>query len=161
VIRSLPGRSSVSILSRLLSTMDILCGPGPSLKGLAEAFQELIGNCKALWWIYFIFLKKFLKIIILIFIFSGKIVQGKCFRIISTVSPVKLYCCYGVIMVLTVAVIALSVALSSKWLIFQIMWHFVHIHMVSYTYWPLWPRHCGKGSGEITLEIPVLWELRF
>ncbi|EDK99906.1 C-type lectin domain family 2 member I isoform 3 [Mus musculus] len=43
-----------------------------------------------------------------------KIVQGKCFRIISTVSPVKLYCCYGVIMVLTVAVIALSVALSTK-----------------------------------------------
>ena len=44
----------------------------------------------------------------------GKKIQGKCFRIISTVSPVKLYCCYGVIMVLTVAVIALSVALSVR-----------------------------------------------
>ncbi|KAH0506235.1 C-type lectin domain family 2 member H [Microtus ochrogaster] len=38
--------------------------------------------------------------------------QGKCLRIISTEPPVKLYCCYVVIMVLTAAVIALSVALS-------------------------------------------------
>ncbi|XP_075838255.1 C-type lectin domain family 2 member E-like [Microtus pennsylvanicus] len=42
----------------------------------------------------------------------GKRHQGKCLRIISTEPPVKLYCCYVVIMVLTVAVIALSVALS-------------------------------------------------
>lgn len=42
----------------------------------------------------------------------GKKHQGKCLRIISTELPVKLYCCYVVIMVLTVAVIALSVALS-------------------------------------------------
>lgn len=32
----------------------------------------------------------------------------------SSESPVKLYCCYGVITVLTVAVIALSVALSAR-----------------------------------------------
>ncbi|KAK7797537.1 hypothetical protein U0070_000969, partial [Myodes glareolus] len=38
--------------------------------------------------------------------------QGQCLRIVSPVSPTGLYCCYAVIIVLTVAVIALSVALS-------------------------------------------------
>ncbi|XP_057632379.1 C-type lectin domain family 2 member D11-like [Chionomys nivalis] len=42
----------------------------------------------------------------------GKKLQGKCIRIISPVSPAGLYCCYAVIIVLTTAVIALSVALS-------------------------------------------------
>ncbi|KAK7799056.1 hypothetical protein U0070_027085 [Myodes glareolus] len=42
----------------------------------------------------------------------GKKFQGKCLRIVSPVSPARLYCCYAVIMVLTVAVIVLSVALS-------------------------------------------------
>ncbi|XP_035292855.1 C-type lectin domain family 2 member D11-like isoform X1 [Cricetulus griseus] len=42
---------------------------------------------------------------------SGKNCQGKYLRIISAESPVKLYCCYGVIAVLSGAVIALSVAL--------------------------------------------------
>ncbi|XP_035304627.1 C-type lectin domain family 2 member H-like isoform X2 [Cricetulus griseus] len=42
----------------------------------------------------------------------GKKLQGKCLRIIFTESPVKLYCCYGVIAVLTAAVLSLSVALS-------------------------------------------------
>ncbi|XP_031239447.1 C-type lectin domain family 2 member F-like isoform X2 [Mastomys coucha] len=41
-------------------------------------------------------------------------VLGKHLRIASSESPVKLYCCYGVITVLVVAVIALSVALSGK-----------------------------------------------
>ena len=40
--------------------------------------------------------------------------QGKCHRMVSPVSPAQLYCCYGVIMVLTVAVVALSVLLSGK-----------------------------------------------
>ncbi|XP_027285609.1 C-type lectin domain family 2 member D11 isoform X2 [Cricetulus griseus] len=44
----------------------------------------------------------------------GKKLQGQCFRIVSVESPVKLYCCYGVITVLTVAVFALSVALSVR-----------------------------------------------
>ncbi|EGW11211.1 C-type lectin domain family 2 member E [Cricetulus griseus] len=43
---------------------------------------------------------------------QGKKLQGKCLRIIFSVSDVKLYCCYVVIMVLTVAVIALTVAMS-------------------------------------------------
>nr|XP_048284416.1 C-type lectin domain family 2 member F-like isoform X2 [Myodes glareolus] len=38
--------------------------------------------------------------------------QGQCLRIISPVSPAGLHCCCAVIIVLTVAVIALSVALS-------------------------------------------------
>lgn len=42
----------------------------------------------------------------------GKKFQGKCLRFVCTESPVKLYCCYAVIMALTVAVITLSVALS-------------------------------------------------
>ncbi|XP_075838756.1 C-type lectin domain family 2 member D11-like [Microtus pennsylvanicus] len=42
----------------------------------------------------------------------GKKLQGKCLRIVSPVSPARLHCCYAVIMVLTVAVIVLSVALS-------------------------------------------------
>lgn len=87
--------------------------------------------------------------------------QGKCLRIVSRESLVKLYCCYGVIIVLTVAVVALSAALSGKWLTLQILWHSVHIQIVSYTYWVLWTRHCGKGSRENALEVPVLWELRF
>ncbi|XP_051011406.1 C-type lectin domain family 2 member D11-like [Acomys russatus] len=44
----------------------------------------------------------------------GKEFQDKCLRIASPESPVKLYCCYVVIMVLTVAVVALSVALSVR-----------------------------------------------
>lgn len=43
----------------------------------------------------------------------GKILQGKRHGTISPESCAKLYCYYGVIMVLTVAVIALSVALSA------------------------------------------------
>ncbi|XP_021020709.1 C-type lectin domain family 2 member D-like isoform X1 [Mus caroli] len=39
--------------------------------------------------------------------------QGKCFKIICSESPAKFYCCCGVIMVLTVAVVALSVVLSA------------------------------------------------
>ncbi|XP_005369282.1 C-type lectin domain family 2 member D11-like isoform X2 [Microtus ochrogaster] len=42
----------------------------------------------------------------------GKKLQGKCLRIISPESPARLHCCYAMIMVLTAAVIALSVALS-------------------------------------------------
>ncbi|XP_026634224.1 C-type lectin domain family 2 member D11-like [Microtus ochrogaster] len=38
--------------------------------------------------------------------------QGQCPRIVSPVSPARLHCCYAVIIVLTGAVIALSVALS-------------------------------------------------
>ena len=59
------------------------------------------------------------------------------FQVISPESPAKLYCCYGVIGVLSAAVVALSVALSGKWLILQILWHSIHIHIVSYTYCPL------------------------
>ncbi|XP_031239454.1 C-type lectin domain family 2 member D11-like isoform X2 [Mastomys coucha] len=44
----------------------------------------------------------------------GKTLQGKSLRIVSPESPVKLYCCYGVITVLSVAVIALSAALSVR-----------------------------------------------
>ncbi|XP_049989037.1 C-type lectin domain family 2 member E-like [Alexandromys fortis] len=40
--------------------------------------------------------------------------QGQCLRIISPVSPARLYCCCAVIIVLTGALIALSVALSSS-----------------------------------------------
>ncbi|XP_035304625.1 C-type lectin domain family 2 member D11-like [Cricetulus griseus] len=43
---------------------------------------------------------------------TGKKLQGQCFRIVSAESPVKLYCCYVLIAVLSIAVIALSVALS-------------------------------------------------
>ncbi|XP_005369278.1 C-type lectin domain family 2 member D11-like [Microtus ochrogaster] len=42
----------------------------------------------------------------------GKKLERKCLRIISPVSPTRPYCCYAVIIILTVAVIALSVALS-------------------------------------------------
>ncbi|CAH7423273.1 C-type lectin domain family 2 member D11 [Phodopus roborovskii] len=42
----------------------------------------------------------------------SKKLQDQCFRIVSVKSPAKLYCCYAVIAVLTVAVIVLSVALS-------------------------------------------------
>ncbi|XP_036038032.1 C-type lectin domain family 2 member D11-like [Onychomys torridus] len=45
---------------------------------------------------------------------EGKKLQGKCHRIISPESPAKLYCCCAVIMVLTAAIIALSVAVSVK-----------------------------------------------
>ncbi|KAK7799773.1 hypothetical protein U0070_002897, partial [Myodes glareolus] len=38
--------------------------------------------------------------------------QEKCLRIVSPMSPARPYCCYAVIIVLIVAVIALSVALS-------------------------------------------------
>ncbi|XP_034368502.1 C-type lectin domain family 2 member D11-like [Arvicanthis niloticus] len=44
----------------------------------------------------------------------GKILQGKFLKIVSPESPAKLYCCYGVITVLTVAVVVLSVALSVR-----------------------------------------------
>ncbi|XP_052030949.1 C-type lectin domain family 2 member F-like isoform X4 [Apodemus sylvaticus] len=43
---------------------------------------------------------------------AEKILQEKILRIVSVESSTKLYCCYGVIVVLTVSVIALSVALS-------------------------------------------------
>ncbi|XP_075838755.1 C-type lectin domain family 2 member D11-like isoform X2 [Microtus pennsylvanicus] len=42
----------------------------------------------------------------------GKSLKRKYLRIISPVHPAKLYCCYAVIIILTVAVIVLSVALS-------------------------------------------------
>ncbi|XP_041488973.1 C-type lectin domain family 2 member D11-like [Microtus oregoni] len=42
----------------------------------------------------------------------GKSLKRKYLRIISHVHPAKLYCCYAVIIILTVAVIVLSVALS-------------------------------------------------
>nr|XP_048283673.1 C-type lectin domain family 2 member D11-like [Myodes glareolus] len=42
----------------------------------------------------------------------GKKLQEKIFRIVSPMSPARLYCCYAVIIVLTGAVIVLSVALS-------------------------------------------------
>nr|XP_048296049.1 C-type lectin domain family 2 member E-like [Myodes glareolus] len=44
----------------------------------------------------------------------GEKLQGKCLRNVSPESPVKLYCCYIVIMVLTVTVIGLSIALSVR-----------------------------------------------
>ncbi|XP_005371999.1 C-type lectin domain family 2 member E-like [Microtus ochrogaster] len=43
---------------------------------------------------------------------KGKNLQGQCLRIVTHVSPAWLYCCYALIIVLTGAVIALSVALS-------------------------------------------------
>ncbi|XP_076796753.1 C-type lectin domain family 2 member F-like isoform X2 [Arvicanthis niloticus] len=43
----------------------------------------------------------------------GKKLQENCLRVISE-SPAKLYCCYGVITVLTVAVVVLSAALSVR-----------------------------------------------
>ncbi|XP_005372003.1 C-type lectin domain family 2 member D11-like [Microtus ochrogaster] len=43
---------------------------------------------------------------------GGKKLQEKCLRIVSPISPARLHCCYAVIIVLTGAVIALSVALS-------------------------------------------------
>ncbi|XP_035304591.1 C-type lectin domain family 2 member H-like isoform X2 [Cricetulus griseus] len=43
---------------------------------------------------------------------TGTKLQGKCLRIISVESPVKLYCCYGVMAVLFAAVLSLSVALK-------------------------------------------------
>ncbi|XP_051029215.1 C-type lectin domain family 2 member H [Phodopus roborovskii] len=43
---------------------------------------------------------------------KSKKLQGQCLRMVSPESPAKLYCCYAVIAVLTVAVIVLSVALS-------------------------------------------------
>ncbi|XP_041910444.1 LOW QUALITY PROTEIN: C-type lectin domain family 2 member E-like [Arvicola amphibius] len=42
----------------------------------------------------------------------GKKLQGECPRIVFPVSPARLYCCYAVIIVLTGAVVGLSVALS-------------------------------------------------
>ncbi|XP_041497376.1 C-type lectin domain family 2 member D11-like [Microtus oregoni] len=42
----------------------------------------------------------------------GKKLKRKYLRIVSPVSPAGLHCCYAVIIVLTIAVIALSVALS-------------------------------------------------
>ncbi|XP_038175178.1 C-type lectin domain family 2 member E-like [Arvicola amphibius] len=42
----------------------------------------------------------------------GKELQEKCLRNVCPESPVKHYCCYIVIMILTVAVIVLSIALS-------------------------------------------------
>nr|XP_034367367.1 C-type lectin domain family 2 member D11-like isoform X2 [Arvicanthis niloticus] len=44
----------------------------------------------------------------------GKKLEVKCHRIISSESPAKLYCCCGVITVLTAAVVALSAALSVR-----------------------------------------------
>ncbi|XP_021021029.1 C-type lectin domain family 2 member G-like isoform X4 [Mus caroli] len=45
---------------------------------------------------------------------GGKILQGKGLISISRESRAKLYACYGVIIVLSVAIVALSVALSGK-----------------------------------------------
>ncbi|XP_032761467.1 C-type lectin domain family 2 member D2-like [Rattus rattus] len=42
----------------------------------------------------------------------SKMLQGMLLRIVSPMFPANLHCCYAVIMVLTVAVIALSIALS-------------------------------------------------
>ncbi|XP_051011623.1 C-type lectin domain family 2 member H-like [Acomys russatus] len=75
--------------------MDTLYGPEPSLKGFTVPLQELVADCKVE--------------------FCGKMLQGKYLTITSCVSPVKLYCCYGVITVLTVAVVVLSVALLGLW----------------------------------------------
>ncbi|XP_051011625.1 C-type lectin domain family 2 member D11-like [Acomys russatus] len=44
----------------------------------------------------------------------GQKFKDNCLRITSPVSPVKFYCCYVVIMVLAVAIVALSVALSVR-----------------------------------------------
>lgn len=76
--------------------------------------------------------------------------QGKLPRNIPLEYPAGLYCCYVVIIVLSIAVVALSVALSGEWLTLQILRPSVHIHIVSYTHWALWARHCGKGSRENT-----------
>ncbi|XP_038175179.2 C-type lectin domain family 2 member H-like [Arvicola amphibius] len=43
-----------------------------------------------------------------------KELQGKCLRVVSAVTPVKLYCCYGVNMGLTAAVIITLAALSVR-----------------------------------------------
>ncbi|XP_057628923.1 C-type lectin domain family 2 member E-like [Chionomys nivalis] len=43
---------------------------------------------------------------------KGKRLREKFLRTVSHVSPARLYCCYAMIIILTVAVIALSVALS-------------------------------------------------
>ncbi|XP_052577542.1 C-type lectin domain family 2 member E-like [Peromyscus californicus insignis] len=59
----------------------------------------------------FVFLKKWA---FLYSYFTGKKLQGKYLRIVSSVSPAKLYGCYAVIAVLTAAVIALTVTLSEK-----------------------------------------------
>ncbi|GAB1291340.1 C-type lectin domain family 2 member I [Apodemus speciosus] len=40
--------------------------------------------------------------------------QGKCLRIVSPKNPAQLCCCYGVITVLTVAVVVLSVAITVR-----------------------------------------------
>lgn len=61
-----------------------------------------------------IFYPKGLELDVLILIVLGKEFQGKCLRNVSPESTVKLYCCYIVIMILTVAVIALVIALSGK-----------------------------------------------
>jgi hypothetical protein len=63
---------------------------------------------------YFILFKKFLKFAFLYSYFTDKILQRNSLRAISPESSAKLYCCCGVIMVLTVAVVALSVALPGK-----------------------------------------------
>ncbi|XP_041492122.1 C-type lectin domain family 2 member E-like [Microtus oregoni] len=63
--------------------MAILYGPGPSLKRVCSTLSD---TCKKL--------------------------LEKCLRIVYPVSPARLHCCYAVIIVLTGAVIALSVTLS-------------------------------------------------
>ncbi|XP_038175180.2 C-type lectin domain family 2 member F-like [Arvicola amphibius] len=63
--------------------MAILYGPGPSLKGVCSTRSD-----------------------------TYKELQGQCLRIVFPVSPARLYCCYAVIIVLTVAVVGLSVVLS-------------------------------------------------
>ena len=55
--------------------------------------------------------------------FRDKELQGKCLRMVSTVTPVKLYCCYVVNMGLTVAVITI-VALSVSDLFQSILFTF-------------------------------------
>nr|XP_012602523.1 C-type lectin domain family 2 member D isoform X2 [Microcebus murinus] len=45
---------------------------------------------------------------------SGKGLQRKCLRIKSPITDIKLYCCYFIIAVLTISVVALSVVLSVR-----------------------------------------------
>ncbi|KAK7799782.1 hypothetical protein U0070_002906, partial [Myodes glareolus] len=75
-----------------------------------------------------------LELDVLIFIILGEKLQGKCLRNVSPESPVKLYCCYIVIMVLTVAVIGLSIALSDvrNWTFSQTYCMALEAHLALY-----------------------------
>lgn len=52
------------------------------------------------------FSKRFLRLMFKNLFYSGKMIQGKCLRIVSPESPVKFHLCSVVTMVLTVAVVA-------------------------------------------------------